>query len=61
MSSTKFSVPTAAQEEIIRELGMNPEAYVIRTSREDAMWLLHLKSRHEVMITINRRAENGSK
>lgn len=61
MAAGKLSVPNAQQESILRELGMDPEMFVIRTAREDAIWLLHLKTRHEVMITINRREGNGSK
>lgn len=62
MAANKFSVPNAQQEEILREMGMDPEAFVVRLAREDAVWLLHLKTRHEVMISINeRRTKNGSK
>ena len=61
MAAGKLSVPNAQQEGILREMGMDPEMFVVRTAREDAIWLLHLKTRHEVMITINRREGNGSK
>ena len=61
MTVSRFTVPTAEQAEILREMGMDPEAYVVHLAREDAMWLLHLKTRNEVMITINRRVKHGSK
>lgn len=54
MAASKFSVPSAEQEEIIRSMGIDPAGFVVRLAREDSLTLLHLKTRNEVMITINR-------
>lgn len=50
-----FTVPSPEQEVLLRELGMDPEAYAVKLASEDTVWLLHYKSRHEVVIHVNQR------
>lgn len=50
-----FAVPDRAQEQLMREVGLDPERFAVVRSSEDLLWLLHYKSHHEVVVHINRR------
>lgn len=56
----QFSVPNAVQQALCRECGIDPEGFVVILDNDRILTLLHLKSRNEVMISKNRRVQNGS-
>lgn len=50
-----YTVPTVEQERLLRELGMDPAEYAVKLASEETLWLLHYRTRHEVVVHINRR------
>lgn len=50
-----YTVPTVEQERLLRELGMDPAEYAVRLASEDTLWLLHYRTRHEVVVHVNQR------
>ena len=50
-----FTVPDMEEAALMQELGLDPEGYAVVHSSEDLLWLLHYRSRHEIVIHINRR------
>lgn len=60
MATLKFTVPNREQSELLREMGIDPDGYGIMTDDEDSMSARHLKTRHDILISKNRRVKNGS-
>lgn len=57
----EFTVPDLEQAALMGELGLTPEEYAVVLSSEDTLWLMHYRSRHEVVVHINRRVLNDRK
>lgn len=55
MVTISFTVPNQAQTALLREMGIDPDVYVIMTDNEDTMTARHLKTRHDIFILKNRR------
>lgn len=55
MATMSFTVPNQAQTALLREMGIDPNGYVIMTDNEDTMTARHLKTRHDIFISKNRR------
>lgn len=55
-----FTVPNVEETELLLELGLEPDAFAVVLSSEDTLWLMHYKSRHDLVIHINRRVKHDS-
>lgn len=44
----------------MREMGIDPEGYAIMTDNEDTMTARHLKTRHDIFISKNRRVKRDN-
>ena len=61
MATVNFTVPDQEQAALMREMGIDPDGYAIMTDSEDTMTARHLKTRHDIFISKNRRvAKNDS-
>ena len=56
MAAAKFLVPNEEQARWLRECGIDPQGYVVRSDSDNSLCLLHLKTRNEVLISKNKRA-----
>ena len=56
----QFTVPNREQRELCRECGIDPDGFQVILDNDRSLWLLHLKSRNEVMISKNVRVKHGS-
>lgn len=55
MATMNFSVPNEEQSALLREMDIDPDGYAIMLDSEDTMTARHLKSRHDIFISKNRR------
>lgn len=55
MATLNFTVPNQDQAALLREMGIDPDGYAIMTDNEDTMTARHLKTRHDIFISKNRR------
>lgn len=53
-----FAVPDAAESELMKSIGLDPDDYAVILSNEDTLWLMHYKTRHELMIKPNRMVKS---
>ena len=59
MATLKFAVPDQEQAAMLREMGIDPDGYAIMTDDENTMTARHLKTRHDIYISKNRRVANN--
>lgn len=45
-----FTAPTPEEKQILRDIGINPEDVVVRSHSEQALLVMHLLTRHNIMI-----------
>lgn len=55
-----FTVPNAQQVALLRKCGIEPKELAVILDNDRILCVLHLKSRNEIMISKNRREENGN-
>lgn len=55
LATVGFTVPDQEQSALLREMGIDPDGYAIMTDNEDTMTARHLKTRHDIFISKNRR------
>lgn len=55
-----FTVPDLEQSALMREMGIDPNGYAVMTDNEDTMTARHLKTRHDIFISKNRRVNHDS-
>lgn len=61
LATVNFTVPNQEQAALLYEMGIDPDGYAIMTDNEDAMTARHLKTRHDIFISKNRRvAQNDN-
>ena len=60
MATVNFTVPDQEQSMFMREMGIDPDGYAIMTDNEDTMTARHLKTRHDIFISKNRRVKNDN-
>lgn len=55
MATVGFTVPNQEQAALLCEMGIDPDGYAIMTDNEDTMTARHLRTRHDIFISKNRR------
>lgn len=45
-----FAAPTPEEKQILQEIGINPDDVVIRSHSDQALLVMHLLTRHNIMI-----------
>lgn len=60
MATVGFAVPDQEQSALMREMGIDPDGYAIMTDNEDTMTARHLKTRHDIYISKNRRVKRDN-
>lgn len=56
----RFSVLNQEQAQLVRDIGMDPDQFVVLVDNERAMYLMHIKSRNEVTIHKKQGVYRGS-
>lgn len=55
MATVSFTVPNQEQAALLCEMEIDPDGYAIMTDNEDTMTARHLRTRHDIFISKNRR------
>lgn len=53
-----FAVPDEEESKLMKSVGLDPNDYAVILSNEDTLWLMHYKTRHELMIKPNRMVKS---